>query len=173
MLIVIRSAILDDSDAVLTLLTGVAASLQSRGINQWTEAMFTLDGMHRAIKEHNVFIATIDDQAVGTVRIQWSDPVIWGECRDSADAAYIHRLAVCPKFTGHGIGRKLLDFAEGYAKNNGKTLLRLDCWGENHRLMRYCIDAGFRHIDTTEESILIDNVPQSTWSVARFDKKIV
>jgi ribosomal protein S18 acetylase RimI-like enzyme len=145
--------------------------MHSRGINQWTEVMFTIEGMERAISTHDVFLAYSGDELAGTVRVQLSDPVIWG-ADDNSNAAYIHRFATDPKFRGQGIGRELLKFAEQHAKASEKTLLRLDCWGKNERLIRYYKDAGFRFLDIVDLEEQMDSGKKATWCVARFEREI-
>src|ERR1700761_5622201 len=132
--VTIRPAVPDDATALTLLFKQVARNLLSRGIDQWQEASFTEEITARAIEHDHVFVACSADELAGTVRVQWSDPIIWGSDSDSVGAAYIHRLAVSPDFSGQGIGLELLDYAEQFAKTQGKTFMRLDCWGKNERL---------------------------------------
>jgi ribosomal protein S18 acetylase RimI-like enzyme len=43
----------------------------------------------------------------------------------------VHRLCVNPAFQGQGIGRKLMLFAEDYARKNKYTSIRLDAFAKN------------------------------------------
>ena len=60
-----------------------------------------------------------------------------------ADGAYVHSLVGSRSINGRGAGAALLDYAARYARDNGKTILRLNLRAGNPRLMAYYKSQGF------------------------------
>jgi ribosomal protein S18 acetylase RimI-like enzyme len=80
---------------------------------------------------------------VGTITLQWSDPVLWNGA--SPDAGYIHKLAVVRAYAGRKIGEEMLRWAEKQALLAGKKYLRLDCLASNRIIRDYYEKAGYIH----------------------------
>ena len=62
-----------------------------------------------------------------------SDSFFWPEIEDDS-SLFLHKLAVLPELQGKGIGNKMLEWASGYTKRQGKSWLRLDCHGGRPKL---------------------------------------
>lgn len=127
---------------------------------QWDRA--APDGLIRSlIDSGEVYLALLGNEAAGAVRLTEKAAVgleHWGE-----DALYVYSLAVRREFSGVGLGKKILEWVAELARGRGKTYLRLDCMGDNARLIQYYVDAGFQ---------FLGRHPQETW-YALFEKKIV
>jgi GNAT superfamily N-acetyltransferase len=134
----VRSAALEDVDAVADILAEVSAWLRGKGIKQWP-ARFPADFFHGYVRREELYVATVEGAIVGTVTLQWLDPPFWG---DRQDAGFVHRLAV--RRSHAGCGRTLLDWAERKAVERGRSFLCLDTLSSNTRLRRYYEDMGFR-----------------------------
>jgi GNAT superfamily N-acetyltransferase len=89
-------------------------------------------------------LGKIGGEVVGTITLQWSDRMFWGETPQ--DAGYIHKLAVRPAYTGRGVGLQLLRWAEKQASVAGRRSLRLNCLASDRGLCDYYEEAGFKHI---------------------------
>lgn len=73
------------------------------------------------LSEHvRLFIGLIDGQIAGTVQLHYSDK------ENGQHRAEIAKLMTCTKARRQGVARKLLQYAEQAAKQDGKTLLLLD-----------------------------------------------
>ena len=60
---------------------------------------------------------------------------------------YIHRLAVHPIFQKRGIARKMMDFAEDFAKSNNYISIRLDTFSQNPRNNKFYKSRGYNKLD--------------------------
>lgn len=139
----IRRTGLADVNAVRELLVNAARWIeQTKGIVQWREERFTQAYVSDVIEQHELFVAYMDGVPVGCLSVHWKDEEIWGE-QFHEDAGYVHRLAVSRDYPGRGIGARLLNWAEGYAKEQGKSWLRLDCMAGNAALNQYYTREGF------------------------------
>ena len=157
-MISVRTAAPGDSDAVLALLDEAAAWLAGRGVVQWPLA-FRPEWVLPAISDGRVWLAEAGGAAVGTFRLDWSDP-LWTDLPDHDDAGYLHRFAV--ERASAGLGGMLLERADEEVRRRGRHLLRLDCGADNPRLRGYYEAAGFVHRGDVElpESITL-------WSTGR------
>jgi GNAT superfamily N-acetyltransferase len=95
------------------------------------------------IHEKEVFLARIGNDVVGTITLQWSDPVFWNGA--SPDAGYIHKFAVVRAYAGRKIGEEMLRWAEKQALMAGRKYLRLDCLASNSKIRAYYEKAGYTY----------------------------
>jgi len=123
-------------DLVLAILDEAAGWLASRGVEQWP-ARFRPEWVVEQVAAGYTWLAWVDGAAVGTVTLDWDDP-LW---TDGIGAGYVHRLAV--RRGAAGLGRALLDWAGRATRQHGHDRLRLDCVARNRRLCRYYEAAGF------------------------------
>ncbi len=130
-----------ETETAIGILAEAARWLQSRGIPTWTpESLPPVIGP--AVARGEVYLAWMDDQPVGTVSVQWSDLVFWGERPD--DAGYIHKLATARAAAGQQVGARLLAWAENLIAERGRQYARLDCHAENPFINRFYRVAGYQ-----------------------------
>jgi ribosomal protein S18 acetylase RimI-like enzyme len=55
-------------------------------------------------------------------------------------------LAVSPAFQKKGYARKLMDFAESFAKQNAAVSVRLDTFSQNKRNQRFYENRGYQRL---------------------------
>jgi GNAT superfamily N-acetyltransferase len=154
----LRQARPDEVDVVLDVLANAAAWLRSRGVEQWPDR-FATDWVMPAIEAGETWLAELDGQIVGSLVVQWDDPLFWAGY--PSDAGYLHRLAV--RRHGDNLGARLLLWAEGHAVAEGKTYLRLDCVAWNDSLRAYYERAGYEYLG----DVTVDEFTQ-----ARYQKRV-
>jgi GNAT superfamily N-acetyltransferase len=88
------------------------------------------------------------DAVVAVGALTGPDMDFWTPAEVTTPASYLARFMVAEH--GHDYGGQLLDALAELARENGRRHLRLDCWRTNHRLQRYYLDHGFRHVRTME-----------------------
>jgi len=70
--------------------------------------------------------------------------VIWGE--QPVPAGYVHNLIVARPFGGQGLGFGLLQWAEDYVAESGRSLARLDCGARSRKLRDLYELVGYRWV---------------------------
>ena len=60
------------------------------------------------------------------------------------EVAYLNRLSVLPQYRHHGIGRSLVQFVFGYARQKNITRVSIGIIAENVRLRNWYLNLGFR-----------------------------
>jgi GNAT superfamily N-acetyltransferase len=155
----VRLAQANEIDAVLDVLADAATWLRERGIEQWPDR-FDADWVMPAIERGETWLAERDGEVVGTLVVQWGDPMFWPGYPN--DAGYLHRIAV--REHGGGVGAQLLRWAEQHAARNGKEFLRLDCIAKNDALRAYYERAGYEHVG---------DVTVGSYVEARYQKRVI
>ncbi len=137
MVIAVAVAGADDVPTVTSILDEASAWLRSRGVAQWPDR-FPADLLMASVAGEDLYLVLDDGDPAGTVTLQWSDPVFWG---DRSDAGFVHRLAVK---RGHaGVGKQVLAWAEDQVVARNRQYLCLDTLSTNARLRRYYEELGF------------------------------
>ena len=144
--LVISQAIAGDSAKIYPHMEEVRRWLRERGLDQWTEP-FAPTWIENQIALGQYFVAYYNGELAATFRLMWADPDYWGE--DDAPALYLHTLAVNSTFSGKGVGAQILGWAENYARQHDKPLLRLDTTADNPFLVSFYEKAGFSHMGFT------------------------
>ncbi|WP_176444695.1 GNAT family N-acetyltransferase [Paenibacillus herberti] len=161
--LIVRRAQSEDIDAMQHLYVEAAKWIRSmKGIVQWGEEDFTREYMEQFIREKEVFVAYMNGELSGCFSVQWEYEEIWGDLFHD-QAGYVHRLAVSRNIKGQGIGSRLLDWAEAYIKNKGKTWMRLDCMADNPTLNDYYRSQGLVYCGRHDDP---------RWSANLYERKI-
>ena len=121
----------DSFDALTALLHRAYAPLVAQGLN-FTAAVQDSETTRRRAAEGQCYVATQGAELVGTVTVcgpyevdsaPWTADVSWFRDRDTA---HFHQFAVAPGLQGQGLGRRLIQACEGWARAGGYRRMALD-----------------------------------------------
>jgi len=87
------------------------------------------------LETETVFVAELDGEQAGYVALH----------RDG-DAVRIEQLLVSPRHEAEGIGRQLVDYAEGYAISEGALRLEIVVEADNRRALDFYERRSFRPV---------------------------
>ena len=105
------------------------------------------------IAEHRQWKIMQQEEVMGIYAISFNDEQVWRE--KSADPAiYVHRIVTNPAFRGQGCTKIIIDWAKQYCRQYGYQYVRIDTWGDNHRLINYYQSCGFDYVET----IILDQI---------------
>jgi predicted GNAT family N-acyltransferase len=147
---IIRQALHNDLDNIITILSQCSKQLLLLGIEQWDSNYPTREMISEDIE--NGFVYVGDDESsptvlMGTITIgsEKTDEHHAHICWDFQTEKYIffNRLAVLPQFQGQGFASQFMDFAEIYAEKKGVESLRLDARTEYPRVLDMYIQRGY------------------------------
>jgi GNAT superfamily N-acetyltransferase len=81
-------------------------------------------------------------EIVATCGLKWKEPEhLWGLA--DGTSAYVTKLATRRAVAGHGLGHRMLTWAERRAAREGKALMRLDCAADQPRICEHYREAGY------------------------------
>lgn len=133
-----------DLDELLRLRGEAEDWLAARGIDQWRKGEVPAALVAEQLASREWHVVRSGERLVGALRLLWSDPQIW--LHEDRPAAYVHGLVIDRRHAGHGLGARMLTWAEGQALSAGHNRLRLDCAEGNPALRRYYAGLGFREV---------------------------
>lgn len=128
------------------------------GINYpgWKKGVYpTRSDAEKGIAEGELYVAKYDGRIVGSVILSHEPEsayagVSWGN-EDSYDKIFVIRTFVAhPDYFGHGIGKKLLDFADQRAALENIESIRLDVYEKNMPAVKLYEKCGYKYVDTVD-----------------------
>lgn len=145
----IRLAKLSEIQEIVSMTRTCAAKMISEGIHQWNEHYPNIEAFQKDIARQELFVYIVAERIAGCIAISSEkdaeyEPVKW--LTEDGDQLYIHRLAVHPDFQHQGLARKLMDFAEAYAKKRKAVSIRLDTFSVNKRNNRFYEARGYHRL---------------------------
>ena len=132
----IRFASIADIEDIMFLIEQCIQSMESQGIYQWDDSYPTAEIFADDIKSNSLFVFEDGGSCMGIISLNENQApeyqeLIWEN--ENGKILVIHRLAVNPGRQKQGIGRRLMDFAEDYAADQGYASIRLDAYSGNPR----------------------------------------
>ena len=137
---------------VLQFYREISSDLKKKGINQWdryypNRFIVKLDlkegNLYGILPDHNKLVGAIvvdTNQSKKYRKLYWED----GE----GNPLVIHRLAVHPLYQGKGYGKRLLQFAEEFARLNEYSSIRLDVFCVNDGAVKMYERSGYQERGT-------------------------
>ena len=145
----IRKAELKDLSPIKKLTEACAQSMQEKGIFQWNEHYPSLEKLQDDIEKEELFLLEKNEELQGIIVLtphmdEEYIPIEW--LTPNTKNLYVHRLATAPKAWGSGNGRKLMDFAEDFARKRAYVSIRLDTFSQNKRNQRFYESRGYKKL---------------------------
>lgn len=137
----IRKAQISEIDYLTDLVKQCGAHMRANGIVQWLEGYPNRDIIEEDVHEGSVFVLEEDNLIKAMVVLNEKQDAEYQELKWLTDSTsrnlVVHRLATLPNFQGQGLGSKLMQFAEQYAKENSYDSIRLDTFSQNEGNIAY------------------------------------
>ncbi|SNY94890.1 GNAT family N-acetyltransferase [Flagellimonas pacifica] len=140
----IKNSTANDIDEIFRLYSLASEYQNSKeGVVVWPT--FKRQLVETEIDENRQWKLVIDNQIACVWAIAFSDEQIWEE-RNADAAIYIHRIATNPDFRGNNFVAIIVGWAKEYAAKLNKDYVRLDTLGNNEKLIKYYVNAGFEFL---------------------------
>lgn len=145
--VLIRPISSDDSLEELTFLLHRAyADLGNRGLN-YTAVDQSLAVTAERIAEGQCFVAVGPSALLGTIVVNPPDPESTCEYFRRPEVASAHQFAVAPELQGKGLGTRLLECAESWARNLYYAAIAIDTAEPAEHLIWFYAQRGYRNVD--------------------------
>jgi len=149
-MIKIELATQNELDRVKEIAEACAKNMIENNIFQWNDKYPSREIFKEDIKNKSLYVSKINQEVVGCIMLSsFKDDVYSSVDWITPDEynLYIHRLAVHPIFQKKGIARKMMDFAEDFAKSNNYISIRLDTFSQNPRNNKFYKSRGYNKLD--------------------------
>ena len=132
-----------DVDMIFSLYQDARELQTQKKMVVWPE--FETSFIEKEINEQRQWKLVIDEIIACNWAITFNDKEIWGE-KDKNDSIFIHRIATNPTLRGNRYVDKIVEWAKDYAKQQGRSFVRLDTLGNNTKLIQHYTSAGFKFL---------------------------
>ena len=133
--------------SILELTRACGQHMRDNGIDQWDEDYPNKAVILQDIQTQTLFAYREDDEVLGIVVLNETQDEEYGQINWSTTEEdrniVVHRLAVRPDKQRQGIARRLMDFAEEWARDNHYDSIRLDTFSQNPRNQRFYTNRGY------------------------------
>ena len=146
----IRPAKLSDIPQIMSMVKACTKAMVKQEIYQWNDEYPSTNAFEKDIERNELYVLEENENIIGTIVIstlmdEEYKPIKW--TTENGENIYIHRLGVHPDQQGKGQAQKMMSFAEGYARENGFTSVRLDTFSQNKRNQRFYEKRGYQKLD--------------------------
>lgn len=143
----VQKATSDNILEIMYLLQHCIEDFNKNSIYQWNVAYPDYFRLLHEVENGSLFIIKQKGVCIGTITLsEEQDPVFekveWKNNNDKF--IVIQRIAVFPTWQKMGVGKKLIEFAEQYARENNYKSVRLDVASSSEALFKLYESIGFK-----------------------------
>lgn len=149
----IRQAGAADVDAIMQLRGEAEEWLRRRGIRQWTDDYhdYARAVLRASVDAGSAWVVEHAGRVIATVTVvDEADRDFWDPADGLAEALYLGKMIVARSHAGQDLGAAIMNWVSRRAKTAGKRSMRIDVRRDNHRLHRYYLSQGWRHVRTVD-----------------------
>lgn len=139
----IEKSQLNDVDLIFELYQIATDYMRSKGQVCWPK--FPDELIVNSINEGRQWKLVIEGKIACIWTIALDDELIWG-AKNNEPSLYLHRIATHPDFRGRNLVSVLIDWANGYCKENKLQYIRMDTVGLNKGLISHYQKLGFEFL---------------------------
>ena len=148
--------IIQDSSLGIEVIHSVSLWMKRSGLNTeyWEPNYMNSQYLFKYSEPDEYYVALLDDTPVASVILQETERnQSWKSVDENnpKKALYIHWLCVKRKFTGQGLSKKMIEFAEKEARKRGFKRLRLDTYVDEPKLCSLYKSLGFKVVGTDKD----------------------
>lgn len=145
----IRSAKPSEIEEIIAITKACAAKMITENIYQWNHHYPNKIQFEKDLFRKELYVLLEANRVIGCVTISTYKDIEYEDIKwltqDSLQF-YIHRLAIHPEFQHSGKAKKLMDFAEDFAKQQKAVSIRLDTFSQNKRNQKFYEARGYQKL---------------------------
>lgn len=147
----LRLAREDDREIILEIYEDGSKKLKSLGLDQWQgQDKPNLDNFKDLIDNKNIFVLEDQGQVVSTVIIYDFDidyeNNLDGTWQSPKPYVALHRIGTLERERKKGYGRKVIELAEAYARENSFKSVRIDTHRGNKDMQRLLSSLSYKYV---------------------------
>ena len=126
----------NDLIEILYLLKVCILDMNKKGLKHWNSAYPEVESIQRDLDRRAIYLLKDRGVCKGMLTLNDSEPEEYNQVNwpdKTSRSLYLHRMAVHPKWQGVGLAKRLVEFADNYARSNGYHSIRLDVFSPSER----------------------------------------
>ncbi len=134
----INQVISTEIDSVMLLIKDAIKRMESEGNYQWDSAYPNRQIISDDVASSALYSIRLSGNLAGIVALNEKQSPEYQGVYWTDSLGYpliIHRLCIHPQFQRQGLAKRLMLFAEGYARENGYSSIRLDAFSQNRKAL--------------------------------------
>lgn len=142
----IRAGRPEELDEIMELISRCIEVMQKGGSDQWSDDYPNRRVLEDDLRRGVLFAGELMGELAAIVVLdehqdEEYETIVWRETE--GPHLLMHRLAVDPRQQGRGIARRMVGFAEAYARQQGYRSLRLDTYARNAAALKLYRGLGY------------------------------
>ena len=136
----IEKGVLKDLSSIMGLVKSVILDMENQSIFQWNEHYPTREVFENDILNDSLFLIRNEEGISGIIVIDENQSPEYAQVNwlsKGERVLVIHRLAVNPKYQSQGYAKKLMEYAEEYARKHSYRAIRLDAYTGNSKTLSF------------------------------------
>lgn len=139
----------NDLIEILYLLKVCILDMNKKGLKHWNSAYPDVESIQKDLLRGSIFLLKDRGVCKGMLTLNDSEP---DEYRDiswpdkSSRPLYLHRMAIHPEWQGLGLAKRLINFADDYARKNDYQCIRLDVFSPSDHARQLYENQDFHEI---------------------------
>ena len=137
--IILKGQLTDLNELFLIYLNG-KYELEKNGILQWTKNYPTKSIIESDLRKGVLYTLKNNNEIIGAINISEEQETEYKLIKwkfDNSKVLVIHRLVIDPKYQRKGYAKKLMNFAENFARKNNYSSIRLDAYSQNEKVIDF------------------------------------
>ena len=141
---------ISEIDEIIALTKSCGKHMRDNGIDQWDEHYPDRQSIENDLETQTLFVYREGKEIVGIIVLNEHQDEEYQQAKwstsETSKNLVVHRLAVLPSHQGRGLARKLMDFAENFAKEQSYDAIRLDTFSQNPRNQKFYSNRGYTNL---------------------------
>ena len=142
---------MSDLDSIFSVINDCKESMRLSGHQQWPDHHPSREVVAMGVQSGAHFVAVDGEEILGGMLLNNSQDEQYKQVEwrvNEGSPFIVHRLAISPNHQGRGVAKKLMVFAEEFAKSHGSTAIRLDTYAGNGVSNRFYENLGYLKVGT-------------------------
>ncbi len=139
-------------ETAISVMREVAAWGREKGYRVWLDEWLTPEELITPnAQPENFCIGTMNGEVACAFILQWEDSDYWPHA-PKYEAAYLHKLCVCRRFSGMEMTKTIIAAVKEECKKRGIRYIRLDTALDERVVRKIYLNAGFKIVDIIDYS---------------------
>jgi ribosomal protein S18 acetylase RimI-like enzyme len=145
----IKQAKSNDLVEIMYLLKVCIRDMNAKGLWHWNSSLPSIGQIQKDLQDNSIYLVKDNHVCKGMIILNNVEPDDYRQMNLSSvnsKPLFLHCMAVHPAWQGKGIAKRMIDFAQNMAREEGFTCIRLDIYQTSEKAIQLCEKMSFKEI---------------------------